>query len=230
VQHDEAIIREAILAVLGATKLPAGTASYPRLILRALTGRVVEKPVPLARRLRLYRCDRYLVEVQRRGLPTYLDLIKNGAEPLHLTDETTTADGYPVALLSAEGWADYSRRSTKRFRTLSILAGRDDAGYWAVRVPGTIGSVAAGLRWLEPAVVRKAREDGRRVLRQGDIFIVERTRDAMADTSLPSGHTWDAATRTLTHGAHAHLHVPFPALPVPQSTLPSNGIGRRRGD
>lgn len=181
----------------------------------------------LAERLRARLCAKYLAEADRRGLPTELDLGKDGWDELRIVSEGAD-NGHRVAVLHASGWKKYSNAFGSRHQTLSLLCGRDDAGLWAVRIPGTITTVDAGLAWLKPAIVRNAEAAGKRVMRQGDVWLVERRRDDMS--ALPSGHRWDAETRTLYHDGHAHVHVPFPAIAVPQSTLAVNGTQRRRGD
>ncbi len=228
--HGETLARAALLAALGAEKLPRGAGDAPRRLAAAVLGRARAEPPTIEQRAREHRRRRYLAEAERRGLPTILDLAKAGTRRLELVSETRTPEGHRVGLLRAEGWAEYSRRVGSYRASLALLCGRDDAGLWAVRVPGTIGGAEEGLEWLEPAAVRRARAEGRRVLRQGDVYVVERARDGMARADLPAGHRWDAAARALVHDEHAHLPVPFPATVFRQSTLAASGSRRRRGD
>lgn len=99
-----------------------------------------------------------------------------------------------------------------------------------MRVPGTLDTIKEALAWLEPAEVLGARSCGRQVLRQGDVWVVEMIRDRTSHSPLPTGHQWDEATRTLWHGEHRPLHVPFPAKFIPQRTLAANGVGRTQAD
>lgn len=224
--------RKAVLERLERSTLPRGIADeitkMAVAVMRA-RGRVGRGPVSLQTRLRESIAAKIEREAERRGLPTTLDLAKAGSLALSVADGVRV-DGRWTMLLHAEGWAEYSRAVGNYRASLSILGGFDDNGLWAVRVPGTISTVADGLAWLKPAAVRKAEEDGKRVLRQGDVWIVERVRDAMSDDDLPNGHRWDGASRTVRHGDHAPVHVPFAAIAIRQSTLAANGQGRRRGD
>ena len=68
----------------------------------------------------------------------------------------------------------------------------------------------------------------RKVLRQGDVWILEQNRDNLK--ALPSTHVWDAATRTLSHNGHGVLHIPFPFRAYPQRTLAADGRYRRQAD
>lgn len=89
------------------------------------------------------------------------------------------------------------------------LCGRDDGEYFSHRIPARISTVADALAWITPAAVRKARDAGKRVLRQGDIWLVE-SRFRSDDTrALPWSHRWNPETRDLVHKEHGTLHVPF---------------------
>lgn len=221
----------AVAALVGRKTLPRGVKPLcDKLAAAVLESRRQERSRGLRVRLIDYRAGLYLAEASRRGLPTSLDLAKNGEAALELVSEARTAEGCPVALLRAEGWADYGARAGRYHRSLALLAGRDDAGLWAVRVPATITSAAAALDWLEPAEVRHARAAGRTVLRQGDVYVVQMLRGDVDPSDLPEGHRWDAETRTLYHGGHTSLRVPFRAKVIRQSTIAASGVGRRRGD
>jgi len=136
-----------------------------------------------------------------------------------------------LALLGCDGWRYYSRRAGSWRASLRYLCGVDDSGRWAVRVPGTVESVEEALDWLEPAAVKRAREAGREVLRQGDLYVVETTRryDQRGDGSaLPQGsrHRWSKDGRRLEHPEHESLEVPWPARVYAQRTYQ---MGRGRG-
>ena len=218
------------------TRLPAKLRERAEGMARAavqMRRAAMAQPVALDLRGRwmVHMQGKLLAEAERRGLPVMVDCARAENQPVRLVEIHRTEHGDWVGLLRGEGWADYGSRVRARRKTVVLLAGTDDAGWWAVRVPATVDSVAGGLRWLEPAAVRRARADGMRVLRQGDVWIVERARgDAMGTTRLPLGHRWDAGSRMLHHGAHSEVHVPWPAVPVPQNTLAADGVGRRSAD
>jgi hypothetical protein len=172
-------------------------------------------------------------EAHWRRLPTVLDLKREGEARLQVRgyrfDPETKAH---VMLLQAEGWAQYSRRTPRTFRKLAILGGVGPEGNWAVRVPGTIETIADAIDWLTPAAVKEAERKGKRVLRQGDVYLVERwqNRYAANEPLLPVNHRWDEATRTLNHPQHGSLHIPFNFRIYLQRALAGDGIGRIDGD
>ena len=141
-------------------------------------------------------------------------------------------------LLRAEGWRYYSRREGSHRAVLAYLCGRDDNGRWAVRVPGTCRSVEEALEKIEPPTVRQAREAGRTVLRQGDVYVVETTKAHDGKGELPSNHRWYPQSRELRHldvqSPHATLTVPFHCRFVPQKALRmgrlNTGARTGRGD
>jgi hypothetical protein len=121
-----------------------------------------------------------------------------------------------------------------RYVELAYLYGTDDAGPWAVRVPGTVRSVAEGLSWLTPAAVAKAQAEGRRVRRQGDVYAVETTarRDGRGVADLPEAHEWRASTRYLVHNPddgrkHRPLRLPYPVEFIPQRAYEMGRSGAR---
>jgi len=130
-----------------------------------------------------------------------------------------------VYLYGCNGWRQYSKAFGARQASLRYLYGTDDSGKWAVRVPGTIESVTEGLEWLEPALVKRVRERGKRVFRQGNLYLVETTKKA-ADTERDwqnGEHMYFARARVLLHNEHRPLVVPtghFRA--VEQNSLDTN--------
>jgi hypothetical protein len=175
---------------------------------------------------------RAVAEIARRGGETVIEN-KTSVTRLAIADRDKQAR---LMLLHADGWRHYSNRFGARFATLSYLYGVDDAGPWAVRVPGTVTTVAAALAWITPAEVTAARVAGRRIARQGDVYAVETTRAHDGGGELPDAHTWDAAARTLTHTpqdgrAHAPLTLPYPVRFVTQRVYGmGRGAGRADGD
>lgn len=139
-----------------------------------------------------------------------------------------------LLFLRAAGWRQYSRRFGARRASLAYLCGESDAGPWAVRVPGTCCDTEDALDWLEPAEVTKARDAGRRVRRQGDIYAVETRQDRTAETAaavLPDSHEWRPQTRHLVHRPedgrkHRPLRVSFPAKFVQQRAYRMGRSGR----
>jgi hypothetical protein len=156
-------------------------------------------------------------EVVRRGGETEI-VGQYGTETLYRSD---WGENGSVVLLHAEGWRQYSKSFGARRASLSYLAGVDDGHPFAVRVPGTITTVADAIAWLEPAAVGKARKVGKRVERQGDVYAVESRCDLM-DAAARGGierHDWNAEDRVLTHPQHRTIEVSYPARLYQQRTL-----------
>ncbi|MGC4950998.1 hypothetical protein ACLQ2N_33005 [Streptomyces sp. DT224] len=184
------------------------------------------KPQPLAARLRARQLAAATQEIRRRGGETAI----TGRTSLARLKITDRRDG--LVLVHAEGWRHYSSRVPARYARLSYLWGPDDAGSgpWAVRVAGTITSVADALDWLTPADVKKGLEKGLRVRRQGDVYAIETTpkRDGDGAALLPESHEWRPSTRYLVHRPedgrrHRPLRLPWPVRFVQQTAY---GMGR----
>lgn len=196
--------------------------------LAALRSKVAGKPSPLIDRLHACIVAIYSEVIEDRGGETTIEERAQSVS-LHVMDRSRD-----LTLLGCDGWRQYSRRFGARPASLRYLCGRDDNGRWAVRVPSTCDSVGDVVRFVEPADVQRARADGRRILRQGDVYLVEQRIDNF-DAVAGTRHRWDAATRTLHHddpqAPHAGLHVPFRARASVQSVLRMGRVnGRRRGD
>ncbi len=186
---------------------------------------------PAAERLPALLLATLVAEVHRRGGEVAIEE-ERGSVDLQLISSAPTPTGR-AHLLRCEGWRYYSGRFGSRPATLAYIAGRDDGGLWAARVPGTLVSASEALAWLEPAAVTAARRRDRRVLRQGDVYAIETTRahDGKGSDDLPEDHSWDAERRTLTHHTHHHLRIEHPVRFVAQSTLSmARTGGRQRGD
>ncbi|MFD8415493.1 hypothetical protein ACFV2Q_27650 [Streptomyces sp. NPDC059650] len=158
-------------------------------------------------------------EIRRRGGETAIEGSYETAL-VELVDRTFPERLY---LLHAEGWRQYSKAYGARRASLSYLCGRDDSGTFAVRVQGTVTTVAGALAWLEPSEVTRAKAAGKRVRRQGDVYAVETSRahDGKGVQDLPAAHEWRPQTRTLVHRPqdgrkHRPLRVTFPARFVVQ--------------
>ncbi|MGD9156938.1 MAG: hypothetical protein PVG39_00900 [Desulfobacteraceae bacterium] len=114
--------------------------------------------------------------------------------------------GYRLFVL--EGWKKYSRQHVY-FQRFVYLAGVECGQYWAIRCPATVTTIKEAIDYTTPAVVHKARKVGRKVIRQGDVFIIEQSRDGN-HSNLPENHSFNPETRTLKHPEHKNIHIPFP--------------------
>lgn len=149
---------------------------------------------------------------------------------LEVTDRQIV-DGDALMLQHVEGWHYYSRSVPARYRAASYVGGisGDGTGAWAARVSSSITTVRGALKELEPAAVCSARERGKRIIRQGDLYAIETTA-AHEDTYAPGRHDWDPATRVLSHPEHAAITIPFPVRFVEQTARAMRGVGARGGD
>ncbi len=192
------------------------------------------RPLPVRERLNARLVAAAGAEIRRRGGEISIDGDR-ASVGLLVWDRDP---GRRIALVGARGWRQYSKSYGARPAVLAYLYGTDDAGRWAVRVPGTVRTVAEALAWLEPAEVTQARAAGRQVLRQGDVYAVQTRpgRDGTGAGELPEEHRWNPTTRYLTHHPadgrkHRPLRVPFPARFLRQRTYQmGRGTGRGFGD
>ncbi|MFF5668775.1 hypothetical protein ACFY8S_01340 [Streptomyces hygroscopicus] len=187
-------------------------------------------PRPVIERLRARIIADAVAEISRRGGETEI-VGDRSIVGLHLADRDTATR---TVLLRAEGWRYYSRRFGARHATLAYVYGTDDAGPWAVRVPGNLTSLVEALAWMEPAEVTKARAAGRRVRRQGDVYAIETTtaHDGRGSEALPEAHQWRQETRYLVHRPedgrrHRPLKLPYPVRFVRQRVLEMGRSGGR---
>lgn len=95
------------------------------------------------------------------------------------------------------------------YRNRQWLCGKDDGGYFRHQIPCTIDNIDDALKWVTPAVVKKAIAGGKQVLRQGEVWFVETTRRCDNTDAIPQHHHWNPLTRDCTHDEHSLLHVPF---------------------
>jgi len=180
-------------------------------------------------RLREHIANKYSEVISDRGGETAIDE-KCRRIPLSVLDRNGR-----ISLLGADGWRYYSARFGSRTASLRYLCGRDDNGEFAVRLPSTVDTVEQAIETLEPAEVRKARADGRSVLRQGDVYVIAMRGGRDNFSALPESHKWDEETRTIRHAGenpHQSLHIPFkPAKAITQTALRmGRGSGAGRGD
>lgn len=188
------------------------------------------RTVSLHERLAKYVAETYTEVIAARGGETTIDE-KDRSIPL-----SVVAREGGLTLLRAEGWRHYSNRFGAKKAAIAYLCGRDDNGRWAARVPATCASVADALEAITPAAVKAAIANGKRIVRQGDVYAVETApRYDQSGDRLPENHIWDAETRTLIHAdsnaPHAALQIPFPVRWAVQNTLRMGRTSSRgRGD
>lgn len=165
----------------------------------------------------------FVREIARRGFDTVI--VERYDREIQLKVEDRK-DG--LWLLACSGWRHYSNRFGQRYVEIAYLCGIDDNGPWAVRVPGNTVTVDQALDYTIPAEVKKANAAGKKVLRQGDVFVIEMKRDS--DHSLPRGHRFDPQQRVLVHeGGHEAIQVPFPCKFVTaQGLAPRRAYSRSR--
>ncbi|NEE25417.1 hypothetical protein G3M53_08045 [Streptomyces sp. SID7982] len=227
----------ALAAFLAEQRLPGRRSMTAIVRLRRERSRnrpVVREPRPIAERLRARIVADAVREIERRGGETVIE--GDGTTTgLRVVDRDATTR---TVLLRAQGWRYYSRAFGSRHTTLAYVYGTDDAGPWAVRVPGTTETLADALAWMEPAEVTKAKRAGRRVRRQGDIYAIETTaaHDGRGADALPEAHEWRPTTRYLVHRPedgrrHRPLKLNHPVRFVRQRVLEmGRSNGRAYGD
>jgi hypothetical protein len=171
----------------------------------------------------------FLAEIEARGGETEIVTSKSGRS---VTVECVDAKRDPhgsktLYLYKASAWRYYTR-DYSRPATLAYLCGVDDNGPWAVRVPEKITCVRDATAWLEPSSVTEARNAGKDVTRQGDVYVIPSKRDNF--DKLPSSHKFDTFTRVLSHlggqRPHGSLHVPHKAKFVAQHCLAMGRVVR----
>ena len=119
----------------------------------------------------------------------------------------------------------------KSVREFTYLFGIADSSPFVTRVSPNVDSVEEALEWMKPAEVRKAEEEGRTVLRQGDVFFVElraKTKK-ITDYTLPSNHhiVHMNGKAVIAHHEHSYLELPHPHFkPVVRKEVTVEGVGR----
>lgn len=169
----------------------------------------------------------FVNEIERRGgeieiveRPWLKEYVSRKLKPVDIKDD--------AIVLHCEGWRYYSRRFGSKFAAMSYVCGIDDSGPWAVRIPGTIKTVADALDWITPASVKKAIAAGKRVIRQGDVYAVETAKqhDGIGADNLER-HEWLSYCRFLLHPEHTPISVPFPVRFVQQRVYKMGRTSRR---
>lgn len=157
-------------------------------------------PIPLSTRLTYYLCSRAQATAVARRAPTPTGWDWDTAR---ITDRDVPARMF---VLHAEYKHHYSRRAGDWWTGASYLVGYEDGQWWIERIPRTIRTVAEAVAHITPADVRRARDEGRAVIRQGDVFLValKRGQDNLRD--LPRSHRLEAGV--LTHPQHGTVTLP----------------------
>lgn len=152
--------------------------------------------------------------IRERGVdtPTGYDEAK-----LRVTDR---APRQRMWVLHFNEYVKYSSRQSW-WVSASYLCGIEDGQVWVERVPASITTVEEAVAYITPAAVKRAAAEGRQVLRQGDVFLVERRRGGDDLAALPERHRFDPGNRTLSHPQHGSLHVPFPFAVHLTRTVPT---------
>ena len=165
----------------------------------------------LADRLIDHRVAKYTAEIHARGGEGGIDS-EHGFVPLKIINESGK-----MALLYCDAYVKYGPKTY--YKHLAYLCGHEDNGLFARRVPATCKTVGVALASLEPAEVSRAKCSGRKTWRQGDLYIIEMTRDRADDSyeSLPwearQTHIWNPTGRTLRHTG-GHTHIRFGKCPI----------------
>lgn len=153
----------------------------------------------------------YLNEIKARGFETEFRTGFAGSPASRDSVETIklAESRRGLRLYELEGWKKYSRHTVYHTRFV-YLAGIDRGVYWAIRCPSTVTNIAEALEYTTPAKVKKAKSEGRKVYRQGDVFIIEKKAGKDNLNGLPSSHSWDSVSRNLTHTTHKSVKIDFP--------------------
>ena len=137
-----------------------------------------------------------------------------------------------AALVAAEGWVEYSRRSPRRYVAIRVLVlwDADNQRYISLRVPPATQTVAEALEFLKPAEVQRAEAAGKAVKRQGDFWLVPARRENLAELRYTNHHVVRGEGGTaLVHEQHGLLELgatPHRAVPVRVVHVPSQRQGR----
>ena len=137
-----------------------------------------------------------------------------------------------MVLFGADSWRKYSRQVSYPIN-LRYLTGIEDGQRWAVRMPSSVNSISDALDWIEPAEVRHAREAGKWVARQGDVYLVELKSGKNNLSALPDSHNFSVINRirAFWHTQHKTVRIPAKvrAIKAIRQTQISSG-GRRFAD
>jgi hypothetical protein len=134
-------------------------------------------------------------------------------------DVTTTLDlAKAAALVTVEGWAQYSRRfGARRTRVVMLVVyDHDTRTRRALRVSPKVRTVAEALESIKPAAVRRAENLGVEVYRQGDYYFVPSRRP---DYRALEGTRHEVVNGVVVHPEHRPLNLPGPCKAYRQKTV-----------
>lgn len=110
-------------------------------------------------------------------------------------------------ILIQVGQASYYSGSRRGKSERTWLVGRDEAQIWAQQVQNTNSTIEEALDFMTPAEVKRLEDEGREVVRQGDVFFVEMVRSsnfAALDGTRHEVSESDDGVR-ITHPEHSDL-------------------------
>ena len=183
-------------------------------------------PDALRRRAIRRRLDICVKQIRARSLDTPTGFWSQGVEALGQADYDRQSRTW---LCRCSYRYEYSKKFGQWWQNAAYLCGKDDAGYWAMRVPSTCETVADAITWAYPAAVLKARAEGRRVWRQGDILVVELKAGKDNTNALRGTRHEFRDTRYLVHPEHNPVRLPQTPVKFFQIRQIS-GSARRAGD
>uniref|UniRef100_A0A7C3UY81 Uncharacterized protein n=1 Tax=Desulfobacca acetoxidans TaxID=60893 RepID=A0A7C3UY81_9BACT len=126
------------------------------------------------------------------------------------TIKTTLDLARAMALVTVEGWAQYSRKFGARYTKIVILVvyDHDTRTRRALRVGPSVRTIDEALDYVKPAPVRRAEAAGKQILRQGDFYFVPARR---ADYSALAGSRHEVRDGGVVwHPEHGTLTLPGP--------------------
>jgi len=172
--------------------------------------------------------DLFKQEIERRNFETsFRTGFKGAPSRQDRTEEISIQEKRRgLRLYVADGWKKYSRHCVYPCR-LVYLAGIDRGTYWAIRCPSSVKSIDEALAYTEPAAAKNARKSGLCVIRQGDVFIIEKKSGKDNLKGLPKSHQFNPDTREMIHASHRRISIPFPFKVAVGKSLSAEGRGRR---
>lgn len=183
-------------------------------------------PATLRYRAARRRIDICIEQIEARGLDVPTGFWSQGVSALGLASHDRQTNTW---LCTCSYRYEYSKAFGAWWQNAAYLCGKDDAGYWAMRVPSTCQTVADAIQWAYPAAVLKAQAEGRRVWRQGDILAVELKAGKDNTDALRGTRHEFRDTRYLVHPEHNPVRLPQSPVKFFQIRQIS-GSARRAGD
>lgn len=105
------------------------------------------------------------------------------------------------------GQASYYNGGRRGKSERTWLVGRDEAQIWAQQVQNTNETIEEALDYMTPAEVQRLEEEGREVVRQGDVFFVEMVRSSNYEAIEDTRHEVSESDEgvTISHPEHTDL-------------------------